>query len=595
MTGLESGMLTLALNGESTVTLSADGPFLFPKTLPRGTAYEVSVVEAPANTQVTLANASGVADRTVVDIAVNVEPTFPVGGRLSGLAANGSVSLQLNGGAPITLNADGPFTFPTRVARGSTYTVTLVTPATAQLTTLRGETGTVGNAAVESVAVHCGRWYHAASLAERFDVSPSGGYRPVVALNSAGNGVAVWHEYHNGGGHVMKAELNDGVWSKPTALQDAINPTGPWTDLITAAVSDNGDAVIAWVQFDSQSMAQVFKSERRNGTWSHPSGNDDNISPDGHNVNELTTAIDGNGDTIVAWTQHDGSDWHVYKSEYRAGAWTHPTLNDRLSLVGGSAWNVHAACDGQGGALVAWLQWLPNSDEHVLKSEYRAGSWQHPQAMADALSLPGSDAYDLKICGDGDGRFAVAWVQNDGVYYDAVYLAEGVHGTWTRPTSLADKLGPGGSWCWEPDVSAHHGALTVVWSQEADDLSDQVFMSNRRGGVWTHPASRDDYVSLHAPNAHAFYPTAAVDRRGNAVVIWRQWDGSEVRLLKSELLHGTWQHPSSMADGFSLPQRNVGNLALARGDACIVLMYESTGSNSQPTGANYPLLLSEYR
>ncbi len=114
LTGLEAGTLVLALNGEDQITLSADGPFVFPRAMKQGTEFAVTVVEAPPNTQVSLANATGVVDKTIFDITVQVVPTLVIGGTLTGLDT-GSVSLRINGGAPLTVASNG--TAPGRAPR----------------------------------------------------------------------------------------------------------------------------------------------------------------------------------------------------------------------------------------------------------------------------------------------------------------------------------------------------------------------------------------------------------------------------------------------------------------------------------------------
>jgi hypothetical protein len=52
------------------------------------------------------------------------------------------------------------------------------------------------------------------------------------------------------------------------------------------------------------------------GTWTHPSGLSDNISPDGQGANEPQVAMDDNGNAIITWYQFDGSDYQIFMSEY---------------------------------------------------------------------------------------------------------------------------------------------------------------------------------------------------------------------------------------------------------------------------------------
>jgi len=82
---------------------------------------------------------------------------YTVGGTVSGLAAGNSVVLQNNGADDLTVAADDGFTFPSPLADGSPYAVTVLTqPAsTPQRCTVTNGSGTVAGANVNNVAVTC--------------------------------------------------------------------------------------------------------------------------------------------------------------------------------------------------------------------------------------------------------------------------------------------------------------------------------------------------------------------------------------------------------------------------------------------------------
>jgi hypothetical protein len=80
---------------------------------------------------------------------------FTISGTLTGLAAATSVTLLDNGTDQITLSANGNFTFPTPLATGASYTVTVLTQPTAGTCTVGNGSGTVGTSGVTSVTVSC--------------------------------------------------------------------------------------------------------------------------------------------------------------------------------------------------------------------------------------------------------------------------------------------------------------------------------------------------------------------------------------------------------------------------------------------------------
>jgi hypothetical protein len=82
-------------------------------------------------------------------------PKYAVGGTVSGLAASTSVVLQNNGGDDLTVDANGPFTFATKLANGASYDVAVKTQPAGQTCSVASGAGTVPGAAVTSVAVSC--------------------------------------------------------------------------------------------------------------------------------------------------------------------------------------------------------------------------------------------------------------------------------------------------------------------------------------------------------------------------------------------------------------------------------------------------------
>jgi hypothetical protein len=78
-----------------------------------------------------------------------------IGGTVSGLTGSGLV-LQNNGADDEPIAADGPFTFATPLAPGTTYSVTVKTQPSGQFCTVDEGSGTVPAEGVENVLVTCG-------------------------------------------------------------------------------------------------------------------------------------------------------------------------------------------------------------------------------------------------------------------------------------------------------------------------------------------------------------------------------------------------------------------------------------------------------
>jgi hypothetical protein len=98
---------------------------------------------------------------------------FTISGTLSGLAPTTSVTLLDNGSDQITLSANGTFTFPTPLASGVSYTVTVLSQPSGGTCIVSNGTGTVGASSVNNVMVSCSVPVVVTTLASNQD-HPSG-------------------------------------------------------------------------------------------------------------------------------------------------------------------------------------------------------------------------------------------------------------------------------------------------------------------------------------------------------------------------------------------------------------------------------------
>ena len=160
VSGLSGSGLVLQLNGAGDTRVVRNGSFLFPEGLATGASYAVAVATQPSNPAqtCTVSNGTGVIGaENVVDVAVVCSTqSFSVGGAVSGLEGRGLV-LELNGTEALPIASDGAFTFPTAVASGSAYEITVSTqPQTpSQTCTVANASGVVGSGAANSASVTC--------------------------------------------------------------------------------------------------------------------------------------------------------------------------------------------------------------------------------------------------------------------------------------------------------------------------------------------------------------------------------------------------------------------------------------------------------
>lgn len=157
--GLAGSGLVLRLNGANDLPLNADGTFEFPPYITQGGSYAVTVATQPAALSQTcsVTNGNGTIGATVTNVQVNcVTNTFSVGGSVSGLAGAG-LTLQLNGGQDLLQSADGSFVFPTPIADGSAYAVTIATQPSNlnQTCAVTNGSGSIAGSNITDVQITC--------------------------------------------------------------------------------------------------------------------------------------------------------------------------------------------------------------------------------------------------------------------------------------------------------------------------------------------------------------------------------------------------------------------------------------------------------
>jgi hypothetical protein len=122
--------IVLQDNGGDNLTVKANGAFTFPTLVPSGGAYKVTILTQPSgpNQTCTVSNGTGTANANVVNVQILCPAiTHTIGGTVVGLVGtNSGMVLQNNLGDNLTISGNGPFTFNTPIADGSTYDVSVL-------------------------------------------------------------------------------------------------------------------------------------------------------------------------------------------------------------------------------------------------------------------------------------------------------------------------------------------------------------------------------------------------------------------------------------------------------------------------------------
>lgn len=322
----------------------------------------------------------------------------------------------------------------------------------------------------------------------------------------------------------MAADPLEG-WGEPVMIEseDADSATAP-----ELAVAPNGDAFAVWEQWDGVQHS-IFACRYAAGEgWDAVERVETN---DTHMATNPAVAVDGQGGAMVAWVQSDGMNFDLWSNRYVAGVgWGSPELaEDYADTVGTFSLDV----DASGNATVAF--WRYDGFHQVMcANRYVADEgWGSPEQIADGV---GDDDYP-SVGMDGAGNAVVVWQRYGGSLWDLWSNAYVAGEGWGTPGAIeTDDYGDVGG-C--RLAVADSGDATAVWVQW-DTSRYNIWSNNYKAGEgW------DVAQLLETDDAGDAYSIGlAGDGAGNAVAVWQQYDGAAYSAMSSRYVAGVgWDAP----------------------------------------------------
>ncbi len=631
VSGLNGTLILQNDNGDD-VTVTTNSSFTFATSIADGSEYTVTILSKQAQQICDVFNHQGTINgQNVTDISVVCSDipagTFTVGGEVNGL--KGTLVLQNNGGDDEILVTNGPFTFNTSIDENAQYDITILSKPVDRECSVSNGRGVISGLNVTDVALNCiPIWAHPDDINDY--INPNAGEEvesvhnsPKVAMDDNGNIIVVWIGdscSESNCRQVYMIEYRNESWTQVDNLSDNISPDGFTASSPQVAMSNDGTAIIVWEQLTTAQFgscgtfgtqcSHIYMSEYRNGTWKHPQGNTDYINqPADISVNSAAHApqvvMDDSGNAIIVWYQKRPDGWGVYKSEYRSGSWTHPTINEYINpkISGNNAINPSVAMDNNGNALIVWqandLSTTCSGSSpcnRLYISEYRDSKWTHPDDVTSGYINPVgqycsgiSCMFEVDIAMDNNDNAIIVWKQHlgngDSANNGAIFMSEYRNGSWTHPSALNDAINPGlmSNKARFPrvDMNDNDNAI-IVWQQYDGTLNckerifglngyeefavpcNQTYMSETSSGGWIHPNDLSEHISPSGQMVDLIsFPEVAISNNGDAVITWAQVDGNTnstcvegsvnfcSHIFMSEKRGGSWIHPEDLMDYIS--------------------------------------------
>jgi hypothetical protein len=332
--------------------------------------------------------------------------------------------------------------------------------------------------------------------------------QPAVAIDPAGNAVAVWART-NGAHWVIQASSRTpaGAW---TAARDISDSEGSAKE--PQIVLDAGAGAIAvWSRsdgFDYIVQSAVLAPEP-GSSWAEPV----DLSAAGEDADEPQLAVEGGGAAIAIWSRLEGTHRIAQAAlRPRGGDWESA---DDLSDAGGNATEPQLAVDPAGGATAVWSRVVGTLGTIQSAEMSAGGGWSE----AVDLSGAGDDATEPQVARAG-GRALAAWSLGGAGPDSAIQSREEpIGGVWqptqdlTQP-ALAQTVA-------SPQVASDpNGNVAAVWMRTAGSPTVIEGRTKPAGGAWS------GLGELSELGESAVEPQVALGATGDGASVWSRDDGA---------------------------------------------------------------------
>jgi len=229
-------------------------------------------------------------------------------------------------------------------------------------------------------------------------------HNPWVAINSDGNAIAIWRK--SGGGGFVRTKNYDKAsksWSTPSTGIDLI--TGATNDP-NVAMNSAGEAIAIWRKtISGKQVVQTKHYDKDSKSWPD---SEKALSPTDLNAYDPQIAMNDAGDAFAAWRIGDSLQTKNYDKD--TDSWLEPSTGTNI-ITGVSFYDPQVAMNNSGNAVAAWVNY-DGPDEMIQTKNYSKATdaWS---TVADFISATGQNAYDPRVVIDSGGNAIAAWCRTD--------------------------------------------------------------------------------------------------------------------------------------------------------------------------------------
>jgi hypothetical protein len=247
-------------------------------------------------------------------------------------------------------------------------------------------------------------------------------------------------------------------------------------------------------------------------------------------------AVDPQGNALAVWAQFDGAlGNNVWANRYTAGVGWGTAVQIETSGIDNSE-GARVVMDAAGNGLAVWRKREVTID--VWANRYTAGVGWGTAGRIETDDAGNANNPQLAI--DASGNALAVWSQDDGLHTNIVANRYTAGVGWGTATLIeSDSAGDASI----PQIAcAANGDAVAVWVQSDGTRGNVV--SNR----YTAGAGWGAATLVETAPVDVYDPQIAVDRDGNAVAIWAQFDGTHTNVVANRTTAGAWGTPAPITD-----------------------------------------------
>ncbi|GEM_PF-1169816 len=241
--------------------------------------------------------------------------------------------------------------------------------------------------------------------ARRLDKGSGDATRPRIAMDGEGNAMVVWQQPNNGTPDIMARRYEAGAssWGEISFVE---NETLEESSRPQVAMDDAGNAIAVWFHWDGWNVRPWANRYTPGDGW----GTAADIGPDeGRIINQIRVAMNAAGEAMVVWGHEVDSRSDIWANRYSPDSgWGKP---QRIETNAGGAGYAQVVVDAAGNALVVWRQ-TDGWQQSIWANRYLAGrGWGQAELLENSHQ---GEANHPQIAMDAAGNAIAVWIQSDG-------------------------------------------------------------------------------------------------------------------------------------------------------------------------------------